>query len=105
MINSNINYGILVWGYCCQRLIKLQKKAIRILCGSKYNVHTGCLFKSVDILTLEDLLNLNALQFYYKYIKDTCRLTSTLSVSLHKAQFMTTWRDKENRANQDIFCR
>ena len=71
MINSNLNYGILVWGYSCQRLIKLQKKAICIISGSKYNAHTGPLSKSLDILTLEDLLNLSALKFYYKYIKDT----------------------------------
>ena len=60
MINSNLNYGILVWGYSCQRLIKLQKKAIRLISGSKFNAHTGPLLKSLDILTLEDLLNLNA---------------------------------------------
>ena len=47
------------------------KKAIRIISGSKYSAHTGPLFKSLDISTLEDLLNLNALKFYDKYIKDT----------------------------------
>ena len=31
MNNSNLNYGILVWGFSCQRLIKLQNKAIRII--------------------------------------------------------------------------
>ena len=63
MINSNLNYGILVWGFSCQRLIKLQKKAIRIVSRSKYNAHTGYIFKTVDILTL---FNLNDLKFYYK---------------------------------------
>ena len=67
MIYSNLNYGILVWGFSCQRLIKLQKKAIRIISRSKYNAHTGPIF----ILTLDDLFNLNALKFYYKYIRDT----------------------------------
>ena len=71
MINSNLNYGILVWGFSCQRLIKLQKKAIRIISRSKYNAHTGPIFKTLDILTLDDLFNLNALKFYYKYIRDT----------------------------------
>ena len=60
MINSILNYGILVWGFSCQRLIKLQKKAK----GSKF-------FKTLDILTLDDRFNLNALKFYYKYIRDT----------------------------------
>ena len=71
MINSNLNYGILVWGFSCQRLIKQQKKAIRIISRSKYNAHTGPIFKTLDILTLDDLFNLNALKFYYKYIRNT----------------------------------
>ena len=71
MINSNLNYGILVWGFSCQRLIKLQKKSIRIISRSKYNALTGPIFKTLDILTLDDLFNLNALKFYYKYIRDT----------------------------------
>ena len=71
MINSNLNYGILVWGFSCQRLIKLQKKAIRIISRNKYNAHTGPIFKTLDILTLDDLFKLNALKFYYKYIRDT----------------------------------
>ena len=71
LINWNLNYSILVWGYPCQCLIKLQKKAICIISGSKYNAHTGPLLESLDIHTLENLLNLNALKFYYKYIKDT----------------------------------
>ena len=53
MINSNLNYSILVWGFCCQRLIKLQKKAI-IISRSKYNAHTGPIFKILDILTLDE---------------------------------------------------
>ena len=47
------------------------KTRIRIISGSKYNAHTGPLFTPLDFLTLENLLNLNALKFYYKYIKDT----------------------------------
>ena len=63
MINSNLNNGILVWGFSCLRLIKVQKKAIRIVSRSKYNAHTGHIFKTVHILTL---FNLNDLKFYYK---------------------------------------
>ena len=68
MINSHLNYGILTWGFACQRLKKLQKKAIRIITRCKYNAHTDPLFKALDILTIDDMLNLNALKFYYKYV-------------------------------------
>ena len=42
-----------------------------MISGSKYNAHTGPLFKVLDILTLIYLFNLDALKFYYKYILDT----------------------------------
>ena len=31
MINSNLNYGILTWGFACHRLVKLQKRIVRII--------------------------------------------------------------------------
>ena len=38
-----------------QNIFKLQKKAIRIITGSKYNAHTAPLFKDNSILPYEDL--------------------------------------------------
>ena len=70
MIHSNLNYGILIWGFTCQRLIKLQKKVVRIISCSKYNAHTEPILKALDIISLDDMLNLNALKFYYKYINN-----------------------------------
>ena len=40
-----INYGLMIWGFKCNRIIKLQKKAIIIICLSKYNSHIESLFK------------------------------------------------------------
>ena len=39
-ILSHINYCIMVWGYQGSRIMKIQKKAMRILTLSKYNSHT-----------------------------------------------------------------
>ena len=39
LILSHINLGILSWGYQCERVTKLQKKAVRIIYLSKYNAH------------------------------------------------------------------
>ena len=46
----------------------MQKRIIRIITCSKYNVHTSPLFKSLRILTLDDMSGLNTLKFYYKYL-------------------------------------
>ena len=45
LILSRINYAILLWGYNSERILKLQKKAMRIISLQKYNAHTEPLFK------------------------------------------------------------
>ena len=47
------------------------KKAIRVICMSKYNAHTDPLFKNLKLLNVFDLFKLNSLQFAYKYHKET----------------------------------
>ena len=68
MVNSHLNYAILGWGFACSRLKKMQKRIIRIITCGKYNAHTSPLFKSLRILTLNDMLRLNTLKFYYRYL-------------------------------------
>ena len=68
LIHSHLNYTILTWGYKCNRLNKLQKRLIRVVTCSKYNAHTDPLLKNTQILKLQDLLDLNALKVYYRYL-------------------------------------
>ncbi len=70
LVLSHLNFSILAWGYKCNRIIKLQKKAIRILCKSKFNAHTEPLFKNLNLLKVEDIKKLQELKFYYKYKHD-----------------------------------
>ena len=67
LILSYLNYAILAWGYQCERITKLQKKAIQIINLSKYNAHTEPLFKELTLLKVTDILKLQELKFYYKY--------------------------------------
>ena len=48
IILSNISYSILAWGYDCGRLVKLQKKVLRIMTCSQYSSHTEPLFKTLN---------------------------------------------------------
>ena len=66
IIQSNLNYSILAWGYDCGRLVKIQKKVLRIITCSRYNSHTEPLFKALKLLKLEDMLRLNTLNFCFK---------------------------------------
>jgi len=67
LVLSHLNYGILCWGFSPGRLVKLQKNAIRTITCSKYNAHTSPLFKSLQVLKLSDIFNIQALKFYYKH--------------------------------------
>ena len=68
LLLPQLNYCILAWGHNCKRLIKLQKKALRIISISKYNAHTDPLFKKYRILKLPHILQLQELKCYHKYI-------------------------------------
>ncbi len=62
-----LNFGILAWGYRCDRILKLQRKIVRIMYVSRYNAHTEPLFKSLNLLKVSDILQQNILKCYYKY--------------------------------------
>lgn len=63
MIYPYLDYGISLWGSTNAKylkpLITLQKKAIRIICGSPYNDPSGPLFKSMRILKFNDVYELS----------------------------------------------
>ena len=67
LILPHLNYGNLAWGLSAGRLIQLQKRAVRVMSGRKYNAHTEHIFKSYNTLKIEDIYKLDALKFYYKY--------------------------------------
>ena len=84
LVHSHLNYGLLCWGYQIQRLIKLQKKAIRVITLSKYNSHTEPLFKKHRILSLEDQYKMKLLQFYYRHQNNTLPDYFTYTFSIIK---------------------
>ena len=70
LILPHVNYCILAWGHTCDRIIKLQKRAIRLINLTSYNAHTEPLLKKLNLLKVTDILQLKALTFYYKYKKN-----------------------------------
>ena len=82
MVQSYLIYGIVAWGFESARISKVQKKIIRIIVCGKYNAHTEPIFKALEILNINDMFNLHALKFYYKY------LNSKLPVYFLNMQFI-----------------
>ena len=44
-----------------------KKRAVRIITCSKYKAHTEPLLKTVNLLKIEDIMKINALELYYRY--------------------------------------
>ena len=69
LIFPHLTYAILAWlnNSKSMYLFKVQNKVIRNVTISKYNAHTESLFKTLNLLKLDDIYNMFALKFYYNY--------------------------------------
>ena len=100
MVHSHLNYGLFTWGFDSNRIIKLQKRRVRIITRSTYNAHTQPLMKQVNILSVPDMQLLNSMEFYYKYKRDEVPDYLTLSTYTHKAQLTTKTPARETISGQ-----
>ena len=57
LIQSKLSYGLLLWGMESNKILPLQKKAIRGITCSNFYSHTEPLFKDLNILKINDLYN------------------------------------------------
>ena len=75
LFSSHINYGLQVWGQTnntsVQKIVLLQKAAMRIITFSDFRAHTNLLFKEKQILKFQDHVTLENCLFVYDYFKDT----------------------------------
>ena len=63
-------FAITSWGFEWERLSKLQKRAIRIMTIGKYNAHTDPLFKSLKLLKIKDIFDVQRMKFWYKFVNN-----------------------------------
>ncbi len=66
-----LTYGLVIWGHNyknnLQKIVILQKRALRIINNQPYLAHTDTLFKGSDILKFHDVCTLESLKFVYKF--------------------------------------
>ena len=67
-------YGCLVWSYSTQRnidrIIKLQKRCIRIIIYSEFTEHTGPIFSEIKLLKVKDIFWLTKPLFTFDFINE-----------------------------------
>ena len=73
LIYPYLSYCILIWGKTSavhlDKLVKLQKKAIRVITRSSFNCHTANLFRELSILPLEEIYRYQCALFVFKSIR------------------------------------
>ena len=67
LVLSHFYCSILAWGFESERLLRLQKKAIRTIHRAKYNAHTKPLMKESSLLDLKDIFDIQCAKFYFKF--------------------------------------
>jgi hypothetical protein len=66
LILPYLNYSALLWQKGANRLLVLQKKAVRAISNVRYNAHTGIIFKTLGLLRCTDICVLQCFKFCYK---------------------------------------
>ena len=66
LIESHINYCLVLWGTNYDRIFKLKIKAVRIISFAHYKSHSSPLFKSLGILNIKDMYNIGLLKLYFQ---------------------------------------
>ena len=67
LVLPHLYFSILCWGFESERLVKLQKRAVRIIHRAKYNAHSEPLLKKSGLLALKDIFDFQCCKFYFKF--------------------------------------
>ena len=74
LLSSQLKYGSQIWGQTnnqhVQKIIKLQKKALRIISFSEFRAHTSPIFKQYKILKFQDHIVLENCLLIHDFIKN-----------------------------------
>ena len=88
---THINYCILLWGTNYDNIFKLQKPTIRTKSLNQFTAHTSPLFKSMNLLDIRDIYQLQLLKLYYK-VKNSLVPSYFTNVTIHNRNNVHTSR-------------
>ena len=105
LIMPYLQYGILVWGFECQRLEILQKKCIRLIVNCYPYEHTEKFFKSLNILKIGDIFKYKCLILFYKFKYDSLPIYLSDIFSYFIPNNVYSIRSHENKILQEPYCK
>ena len=111
-IHSIISYGLSLWGplisaNTLNRLKVLQKKAVRIIYGASYNANTAPIFKKLDILRIDDMIDLEVAKLSFRFINKElpCPISTLFTPNSFNHTYNTRGRNypRVSRHNTSIY--
>ena len=100
LIKPHILYGLKCWGFNQERILKLQKKAMRIICSRGYLSHSEPLFKKLNMLKLDGMFKLQLVTFCFDLINDNLP-AYFINISSH-LQLVIYHHDIRQRRNYSV---
>ena len=68
LIFSHLQFDITCWNFEWNKILKLQKRALRIMTISKYNAHSDPLFKELEMMKVSDIFDVQCMKFWCKSV-------------------------------------
>ena len=97
LILPHFYYGVTRWGYSSfDRILRIQKKAVRIIINSTYYAHSEPLFKMFDILQIQDIHTLQQFKFIYKLLHDLPHYFNSMTVTQNRDIHQYNTRQRNN---------
>jgi hypothetical protein len=101
IIYPYLSYGITIWGSAYKKqlnkLIVIQKRAVRIIAGNKYNEHTNPIFREFHILKLNDIYRVEVSKTAFKF-KNKTLPQSIMDLFITNSEI----HDRITRQNNDL---
>ena len=69
LVLSHLQFEITCWGFEWERILGLQKRAMQIKTNSKYNAHWDPISKSLQMLKVKDIFDVQCL-LWYKFLNN-----------------------------------
>ena len=67
LVLPHFQFSISNWEFNANKIVRLQKRAIRVITNSKYNAHVEPLLKKLNLLKINDIFRNSLLKVYHKY--------------------------------------
>ena len=112
LFESHLHFGSIIYGSCepkyLSNIVTIQKRAVRNIVCAKYRAHTDPIFKQLNILKAEDLINLDQCLFVHKYRSNRLPLPfkSFFTSQSSSSSFIThaDYNFKHNNINHEYLC-